>query len=739
MSVSSYEKIVHDSRDIAAKANNSDDDPRAFDLDIRAILAAIRRNIVPMFAIVATAIFAGVLITLLMVPKFVATSQILVEQQIDQIIESDGPQANVSAQEAERFLQTQVDVIASRSLAERVVESENLAQNEAFFQAQGAELPREEDVGVGESGRNALTRLRRDNAIELLQSNLIVTLPIDSRLVAISFESNDRVVAANIANAIAENFIEANLSRKFDSSAYAREFLGQQLADARAKLERSERALNQYSRAAGLIRVSGQGANADRETTLSVTNDSLVQLNAAASQAAAERIAAENRWRAAASQAPSTIPEVLSNSAYQALLRQRSETEAQLAVEQARHLEDHPNVLSLTAQIATIEQQIAEVGNGIKRSIRLEYEAARDRETDIRGRVSNIRSAALDEQDRGVQYNILKREAETDRALYNTLLTNFNELNATAGATSNNVSIVDLAQPPRVPSSPSLILNLLISLVVGLFLSGLFVLLREHLDDVVRSPDDVERKLGMKVLGVVPTASEEDVNEELADPKSPMSEAYASLVANLRYSSGSGLPATFTITSAQPGEGKTTTSHKIANDFAALGKRTLLIDADLRRPTLHKRFANKEQVGLTPVLAGECSIEDVIVASGKPNLSYVSALPIPVDPSVLLSTSDFEGLIESLRSKFDCIVFDAPPTLGLSDSPSIAAHTEATIMVIDASAGRRGAVKSGLRRLSMVNANVLGAVLTKFNASKLSSEYSYYSSDYYTYSHNADG
>ncbi|MBX7496417.1 polysaccharide biosynthesis tyrosine autokinase [Qipengyuania sp. 6B39] len=711
-----------------------DSEPSPIDIDLRAILAAMRRNLIAIAAILATALLIGVVATLLMVPKFVATSQILVEQQADQIIDTEGPQPTVSGQESERFLQTQVDVIVSRSLAERVVESEGLADNEAFFAAQGVEYPTEEDLGGIYSGRNALSRLREDAAIELLQSGLSVNLPVDSRLVAISFESTDRVVAADIANAVATNFIEANLSRKFDSSAYAREFLGQQLADAREKLERSERELNQYSRAAGLIRVTGQGANADQETTLSVTNDTLVQLNAAASQAAADRIAAENRWRSIASQASGSIPQVLQNPAYQALLRQKSEIEAQLAVERARHLEEHPNVLALEAQQAKINQQLSDVGEAVKRSVRLEYEAARDRESDITGRVSAIRSDALDEQDRGVQYNILKREAETDRALYNTLLTNFNELNATAGATSNNVSLVDLAQPPRESSSPILILNVLVAMILGLIVAGVYVFLREHLDDVVRSPEDVERKLGINVLGIVPNVGDADPQEELADPKSPMSEAYASLVANLRYSSSGGLPRTLSVTSAQAGEGKSTTSFKLATDFAGLGRRTLLVDADLRRPTLHRRFEDREKEGLTAVLAGERSIDEVIVASDRPNLSLVSALPIPVDPSALLSSYKLEMIIEELKSRFDCIVFDAPPTLGLSDSPTISAHMDAVIMVIDASSGRRGAVKSGLRRLSMVNANVLGAVLTKFEAKRLGSEYSYYTSDYYAYS-----
>ncbi|QZD95552.1 GumC family protein [Qipengyuania gelatinilytica] len=720
-------------------AETATDGDAFMDIDLRRVWAAIRRNLLPIAAILIIAVGLGVLVTLLMRPQYQAISQVLIEQKADSIIEDSETQAVTPYQETERFLQTQVDVIESRSLAERVVESEDLSEREEFYEAQGVEMPQLDTLeGTGYSGPEGLARYRRDTAIAMVMDGLWVTLPVDSRLVSIGFTSGNPRIAAEMSNSIAQNFIESNLARKFDSSAYAREFLAQQLEDARQKLEQSEKDLNTFSRAAGLIRVTGQGQNADQETTLSVTNDTLQQLNEAASLATAERIAAENVWQNVANQPISSIPQVLQNPAYSSLVRELSLAEARLADERTRHLDDHPNVQALQAQVDRIEQQLDQVGNSIKNSIRLGYEAVRDRENEIQAQVAQVRDAALDEQDRGVQYNVLKRVAETDRALYNTLLTRYNELNATAGATSNNVSMVDTAQVPRQPSSPNLIINLVVALLGGLIVAAGVVFLREQFDDVLRTPEDVENKLGVSLLGLIPMIQGENPAEDLEDPKSPVSESYQSLVTNLRYSTADGIPRTLTITSSKAGEGKTTTAGKLALEFAELGRTTLLIDADLRRPTLHRKLENRKQEGFTALLAGERTKEEVILPSGHPKLSYMTALPMPPDPAALLSSTRLDELIAELLTQYECVVFDAPPMLGLSDAPTLAAHTDAVIMVIDADSGHRGAVKAALRRLDMVRANVLGAVLTKFNPRNISGEYAYYGTDYYTYEHGSD-
>lgn len=699
-------------------------------IDLREILGAINRNKFWIAGIVIASIIAGAIISLLMVPRYYAVAQVLVEQQADQIIEGSEISPAASYMDADRFLQTQVDVIHSSDLARRVVEAEGLVDEPGFFEALGVDLPTQEDYEELTNRPGSLDEYREEVAVDELGKVLVVTLPEDSRLITIGLETRDAEWSARLANAFAENYISGNLARKFDSSAYAREYLAQQLAEARAELEKSERALNQYSRIAGLVRVPGQGKEGDSEATLSITTNSLVQLNEAAGDATADRVLAERTWRAVANVPVLSIPQVLSNQAMQSLIRQRAETEAALAQESARHLEEHPNVIALRAQVTDINQEIESLGQSLKRSIRLNYEASLDREKALAARVSGLTSDALEEQDRGVRFNVLQREAETKRGLYDTLLERFNEINATAGAASNNVSMVDEASVPRKASSPRILLNLILATLAGLGLASLFVFLREHFDDTIRVPTDVETKLGLPLLGLIPEAETEDVQEELADAKSALSEAYSTLLTNLRFSTTHGLPHVIAITSAQQSEGKSTTSMALASDIAEFGKRVLLLDTDMRRPTLHRQDPDKLEHGLGSYLVGEREFEEVVMPSGRKNLDFMSALPTPPDPPILLNSGRMDALIETVRGRYDCIVLDCPPLLGLSDTAIISTHSDAVLMVIDAQAGHRGSVKTALRRMRLINAPILGAILTKFDTRGAGKDYSY---NYYRY------
>ncbi len=705
-------------------------DEAFFSLDLREIFGAINRNKVRIAAILALALAAGTVISLLMVPKYYASSQVLVEQQADQIIEGSELAPAASYVDAERFLRTQVDVIRSMDLSRRVVESEGLAEDPAFFEAMGVDMPSQEDFDESVNRPGSLDELRSETAVTILQEQLAVNLPDDSRLITIGIQTRDPEWSARLANAFAENYIAGNLARKFDSSSYAREYLAQQLAQAREELEQSERALNQYSRIAGLVRIPGQGEDGNSEATLSITTNSLVQLNEAAGQAAADRVLAERTWQSIANQPVLSIPQVLSNPAMQALIQQRAETESELALEQARHLEDHPNVVALKAQVKDINQEIQSLGQSLKRSVKLAYDASRERESALFARVDALTSEALAEQDLGVRFAVLQREAETKRRLYDTLLERFNEINATAGAASNNVSLVDEAAVPREASSPNIPFNLLISLLLGLGAASGYVFLREHFDDTIRVPADVEAKLGLPLLGLIPQSENEDVQQELEDPKTPVSEAYATLITNLRFSTPQGMPHIVAVTSAQQSEGKSTTSYAMAHDFAEFGKRVLLLDMDMRRPTLHREAPGELQNGLGSYLVGESEIADVIKPSGQKNLDYMSALPTPPDPPTLLNSGRMDELFEQIRCKYDCIVLDCPPLLGLSDTAIISTHADAVLMVIDAQAGHRGSVKTALRRMRLINAHILGAILTKFDPRGAGRDYSY---NYYRY------
>ena len=703
------------------------------DIDLRQILDTLRRHKFQIAGIMAVVLLLGIVLTLLTVPRYVASSKVLVETQADQIIEGGELQSTADLWDVERFLQTQIDIIESRSLAKRVVQDLNLADDEGFFAAMGTDLPTEQDI-AGASGGTSLDAYRESLASGLLRGTLTAEIPPDSRVIPIRIETTDAFFSAKLANGYAEGYMKYNLEQKFDSSAYAREYLAGQLEEARDRVAASERDLNQYSRAAGLIRLGNEGRGSNQEATLSVTNDSLVQVNSAAGQATADRIAAQDRWQTISGEPVLAIPQVLENPAIQDMIKQRTTAQSKLAEERARHLDEHPSVQALKAQIAELNSRIQSVGGMIKRSVQLEYRAARDNEKSLQGKVNALRSSALDEQDSGVQYTVLKRVADTNRTLYDSLLARFNELSASAGAASNNVTLVDSAEIPSYPSSPNMALNIILSLFAGGLLAGAFVFLREYFDDEIRSPDEIEQKLGLPMLGVIPLV-EGDAKEGLTDSRSPIGEAYHTLVTNLMYATSGGLPNSVLVTSSSEDQGKTTTATAIALDLARLGRNVLQIDADLRRPTLHLSVDDIGDVGLTAVLAGQADLETALRPGPEKNLTYLTALPIPPDPSLLLGGRRFPQLLQQLEERFDVVIIDGPPMLGLSDAATLASHAKGVLVMINASQFHRGSVKSTLRRLKLVNANTLGAVVTKFDPSVAGGEYSYYGQNYYQYEH----
>jgi len=717
------------------------DQEALFDFDLRSVVHILRRNLLWVVGMVAAAIIVGVLFTLLAQPKYMGTARVLIENEAAQLLENTNlqPEAN-SVADTERFLQTQVEMIKSRALAQDVVESEKLANDENFFESYGEKIPDSSalEPDAKSNDTNALDKLRKKAAVTLLLNNLEVTLPKDSRIVEINYQATRPGFAAKIANAFADAYVASNLRRKYDASLGARKFLAQQLDDARSKLEKSQQDLNAYLRRAGLIRTgeggSSPGANVDG--TLSTTNNSLVQLSAGANQATTERIAAEQAWNAVAKAPLLTIPQVLQNSAVQQMLQQKANVEAKLADELARHQETYPTVRSLRAESAEIDKRLNLVAKSIRDSIKLNYESAREREQALQSQVADVRDQALSEQDRSVQYNILLRIANTNRSLYDALLQRYNSLNATAGSSANNVSIIDSAIAPDHPYSPSLILNLAIALVAGLVLAVAVIFMREHFDTQIRDPGDVARKLSLPLLGLIPNVSEDEIggDKELVS-KSPLSEAYQSLVATLRYSSAEGFPRSLLVTSSGQSEGKSTSSSAIAAKIAQLGLKVVLVDCDLRRPTLHRKFergSSTQSGGLTDVIVGEISLDAALKDSGIENLSCLTALPMPPDPSALLGSQRLRAVLEDLKQRFDVVILDSPPVLGLADAIELASVADSVLLVVDGGNFNRGVTRSALRRLEVVKAKLVGVVVTKFDP-KGSNDYTYYGTSYYNY------
>ena len=446
------------------------------------------------------------------------------------------------------------------------------------------------------------------------------------------------------------------------------------------------------------------------------------------------RITAEGRWQAVSRGPLLGNREILANSTVANLLTDRARAEAALQKDLATHLDDYPSVVSKRAELDRISAQLQSVAGSVRDSIRRDYEAAVVNEQRLAAQLAAAKTETMSEQDRNVQYALLERESDTNRTLYDALLQRYKELNAAAGISTSNVDVIDEAVVPGAPTSPSLTKNLMIALIAGVALAALTVFLKDQLDDAIRVPEDVEFKLRMPLLGVVPKSQSNDPEEDLADPKSPVSEAYNSLRGALLYSTTEGLPQVLLVTSAQASEGKTTTSYAVAASLARMGRKTLLIDCDMRRPSLHRRIGHRNDRGLSTLLTGNEASASAIMPSEQADLFVLPSGPVPPSPTELLSSKKMEQLVEEMAREYESVVIDTPPILGLADAPSLSALADGVIFVVESDRGRRGSLKTALRRLRAMRPILLGAVLTKFDPTRAGNRYSeYYGYHYYVY------
>ncbi|HEX6376629.1 MAG TPA: polysaccharide biosynthesis tyrosine autokinase [Allosphingosinicella sp.] len=671
-------------------------------------------------AIAVTCLLAAIVISLMITPEYRAQSTIEVNPEGVQVVGKGVGDIQPMNSNDREFLNTQTGLLKSRSLAERVARSTNLANDEQIVDQ---DLPRP---------------VRERAAAGQVMGSVNITPQRDSRLIGIAIESTNPELAARLANAYADNFIQANMERRYEATSYARNFLQQRLAAVKTKLEESERALVDYAQKQGIITlvVDSGGAGTPKQEQ-SIDAATLVQTNLALSQARSERIAAEQRYRQAAGAASTAA--AINDPTVQTLQQQRAALEAQYQQKLALFKPDFPEMVQLRSQIDTLGQEIARqtrsVSGSASGSLQAEYQAAAARENALQAKVNEGKAALMDLRARSIQYTILQREVDTNRSLYDALLQRFKEVGVAGGVGANVVSVVDRAQVPGAPFKPNLPLNIAIGLFIGVLLGFGTAFAIEWIDDTIKTPDDLGTKLGLASLGVIPAVGKGiAVREQLEDPRSQVSEAYQSVRTALQFSTDHGVPRSLLVTSTRASEGKSSTALALAQTLASLGASVLLIDADLRKPTF--RGPSSTSQGLSSLLAGSDAVSDCVHPTQMERLFLLPSGPIPPNPAELLASGRFKDVLEDVLNRFDHVVIDGPPVLGLADAPMLASSTEGTLMVIEAGAVRRAAVLNAVNRLRAAEARVMGGILTKFNALKVGYGYGYgygYGEDIYAY------
>jgi succinoglycan biosynthesis transport protein ExoP len=670
--------------------------------------------------IAVACLLAAIVISLMITPLYRAQSTIEVNPEGVKVVSEKMGEVQPSAGNDRAFLNTQVGLLKSRSLAERVARSTNLANNEALFDQ---DLPRQAREGA---------------AAGLVQGSVTVAPQRDSSLISIAVESDNPELAARLANAYADNFIQSNMERRYEATSYARNFLQQRIAAVKTRLEQSERQLVDYAKKMGIITFSvDTGGTGSVRQEQSIDAATLIQTNNNLSAAKSDRIAAEQRYRQAAG-AQSRVA-AISDPTVQGLGQQRAALEAEYQQKLALFKPDFPEMVQLRGRIDSLSKDIARqsssVSGSTSNSLRADYEAALARENALQAKVNEGKAALLALRERSIQYTILQREVDTNRSLYDALLQRFKEVGVAGGVGANVVSVVDRAQVPGGPFKPNLPLNIMIGLGIGLLLGLGTAFSIEWIDDTIKTPDDVGTKLGLASLGVIPGVGKGlAVREQLEDPRSQVSEAYQSVRTALQFSTDHGVPRSLLVTSTRASEGKSSTALALAQTLANLGASVLLIDADLRKPTF--RGPTSTSQGLSSLLAGSDKVSECVHPTQMERLFLLPSGPIPPNPAELLASGRFKEILDEALQRFDHIVIDSPPVLGLADAPMLASSTEGTLMVIEAGAIRRAAALNAVNRLRASDARLMGAILTKFNALKVGYGYGYgygYGDDAYAY------
>ncbi|EMD81695.1 GumC family protein [Pacificimonas flava] len=666
----------------------------------------------------ATCLLLGIVATLLMTPLYTAKSTIEISREADQVVNFQGAEREVSAADQE-FYQTQYGLLRSRTLAERVANELNLVDDQQFFEMFGGpDTPAFELT----NGRYAASGrpMRERAAGQILLDNLSVDPARLSRLVEINFTSPDADFSMRVANAWAKNFIQTNLERKVQSTSYGREQLQQQLAEYKDRLDESQRQLVGYASAQEIINLPGQTEGSpDRPIVV----DTLAALNQALTSATADRIAAEATFREAGGEG--ATGQALTNMAINNLRSQRAELAAQYSQMMVRFEPGYPAAAAIQSQIEEIDRAIDREEARVAGALEAEYRQALQREQNLEARVNELKQEYLGLRRRAIQYNIYQQEVDTNQALYDGLLQRFKEIGVAGGVGVNNVAIVDLADTPQAPSSPNLLINLAVSILGGLILGAAMAFALEQLDEGFTDPTEVKRKLGLPLLGSVPKAQEGTPKEALLDPKSELVDGYLSVYTSLGFTTEHGVPRSFAVTSTRPAEGKSTTALALATTLARARRKVILIDGDMRSPSVHQLGGVDHDRGLSNFLTGENDIDSLIFHMDDLGLTAMSAGPIPPNAAELLTGNRLSTLIERLHETYDHVVIDSPPVMGLADALLIASRVDGAIYAVEAHGTRSTHVKTALNRLLGANVRLLGCVLTKFEARKSFYGYGY--------------
>ena len=685
-------------------------------------------------------------------PVYKATTRLIIDKENPNVVSIQEVMA-VDASGTD-YYQTQYKIIESRSVAREVIRRLRLQESEEF-----SPKPKETLLSkVGTSVRNTVTSavgaiaslFRREqipgepseqeeadgNIVSAFLERIEVSPIRNSRLVDVSFEAKDPVLAGKIVNNLAAAYIDQNLETKLKAVQDAVRWLQIRIEEERKKVEAAEQALLKYKEAHGIV----TDFSSDVEK---VTAQKLAQLNTQVVEAESRRVEAETRYHQASAMSGSpemldSVPEVLNND----LIRQIKSMEVDLYKRMSelsrKYGEQHPQMIAIESELKTLQKRKSQEITRVINSLRNEYKVAEAKEKSLKTALEKQKRDSLDLNQKAIQYTVLSRETESARQMYDLLIKRFKETSLTEDMRTGNIRIIDRAEVPKSPVRPKRMFNILLALFLGLIAGTGLAFFFEVLDNTIKLPEDIQRYLGVPYLGPVPVMAlegkpESNERPELVtfqSPKSTASEAYRGIRTSLLFSSAEKQPRIFLVTSAAPQEGKTTTALNLAITMAQTGGKVILLDGDMRKPSLHKVFGFPKDKGLSSILVGNCVLKDALLATQVPNLDMIPCGPIPPNPSEILGSPRMADLLEELRKSYGQVVIDTPPITAVTDAVVIGRLVDGAVVVIRAGATPREIVRNGLTQLKVVSSPILGVVL---NGVDMDRDGSYYYQYYYYY------
>jgi succinoglycan biosynthesis transport protein ExoP len=690
----------------------------------------LRRHLWKMIAFVAICVLLTAIISARLQRIYESTATVDIDRQApSEVVGQDSTRANAPS-DADQFLATQIRLIQSDGVLRPVAEQYHLLDLE---------------------GRTS--KMNPEKAQEIAKApvtlgHLKVTRPPNTYLLLISYRSPDRNLAADVANAIANSYLDHTYTIRIRSSASMASFMEKQIDELRAKMERSGLALAKFEKDLNVI-------NPEEKTN--ILSARLLQLNSEYTNAQAERFHKEAALNGLTSGSLEAV-EVSSQAEALAKLNDAlNQARQRFALVKSTYGSTHPEYRKAASELAEIQSQFDDTRKSISERIAVEYREALNREQMLQKAVAETKAEWDSLNSRSFEYQQLKREADADKTLYDELIKKIREADINAGFQNNNIRIADLARPGSVPVFPNIKLNLLLAFVSSVLLALGAALLQDGLDTSLRDPNEASRFLGVDVIGVMPVdrisaqlprvvppdtagksltkiASSQNGNGKgYYRSTSEFDESIRTLRNTILLSDFEGRLRSIVISSATPSEGKTTIAAHLAIANADRGKKTLLVDGDLRRPSLHSRFGISPKAGLSNVLTGEMLWQEVVLpVEGKPNLDLLPSGPGSHRAADLIGPR-LATLLDEFNKEYELVILDSPPLLGFAECLQMASAADGVLITSLAGETRRRAVAEVIGSLRRVHANIIGLVLNQVSHSTSSEPYSYYGYQSYRY------